>query len=530
MDTETANLNRIANTLLTIQFSTSAKDSYVLPYLHKDSPFTKKELQYIRVELRKFFMQKMEHTLDKYLIFYNAKFDITVIRQALGIPFMYWPIYDCMSGEHALDETTSLLHEVVKHGKTKVRFGNLAQVLCTYGDDFYYTHTFAKADRKNIVNVDLDKSLIVYCANDTGKTFYIHNCQQIRSKNTYHSIKGKEISYLKDFRRVVGFQHSNNNHCYAEMEHAGSFCDVKYLLSLQSENSDISKAIKNSANEIYQTKYAQKANKILLQEKGVDPKATIFKPPFVFSLRNTKHKELLFFDVLKLKAVSWSKKTKKPSLGKAFKAFHKDNLVVKLFNALEKANKIKSTYVTAFIKALSKADGKDSFLRASFGFFDVLTGRANSSKPSFQQIPEHGDLAKIIKRIFITPEFQLLIKLDYSAHEVRCMAIMAFDEVLANVFRIGREFRIKLFKTGLVKYIKDIFYKGDSHKMSSAFFFNVAIEAVTKALRNATKALIFGLIYGSSPKSIGDKLKISELDDLMKELLKLDKEIYESKR
>ena len=525
VDTETANLNRVANSLLTIQFSVSEKEAYVLPYLHKDSPFSSSELKYIRSELRKFFMQKIEHTLSKYLIFYNAKFDLTVIRQALGIPFIYWPVYDCMSGEHALDETLSLLHEVVKHGKTKVGYGNLAQVACTYGIDFYYTHTFAKADRKNIVNVDLDQSLINYAGADTQLTYLIHLKQLERAKNTLHEVKGKTFSYFNDFRKVVGYQHSNNNHCYSEMEHAGSYCDVKYLLGLQSENSDISKAIKNATNEIYKTKEAQKANNILLKEKGIDPKKTLFKAPFVFSLRKTEHKELLFLKVLKLEPVSWSKKTKKASLGKFFKAAYKDNPIVKLFNTLEKANKIKSTYVTTFIKALSKADGKDSFLRASFGFFDVLTGRANSSKPSFQQIPEHGDLAKIIKRIFVAPEGQLIVKLDYSAHEVRCLAIMSLDLVLSNVFQIGRDFRIKYFKTGLPKYIKEIFYNGDSHKMSAAFFFGVAIEQVTKILRNATKALIFGLIYGSSSKSIGDKLQSSELDDLIKELNKIEKEI-----
>jgi len=516
VDTETANLNKIANTLLTIQFSVSKDLGYVIPFLHKDTPFDSEELAYIRKEVRKFLMQKMEHTLDKYLIFYNAKFDVTVVRQALGIPFIYWPIYDCMSGEHALDETMSLLHKVINYNGVKVKFGNLAQVLCTYGCDFYYTHKFAKADRVTIVSENLTKPILQYAAMDTISIFAMHDAQLLRAKNTLHVEHGKTISYLKDFRKMVIYQHSNNNHCYAEMEHAGSFIDVKYLLSLQSEDSPVSQQIKTNIKAIYETDAAKKTNKYLLKEKGIDPKRTMFKAPFVFTLTgkgNKQHKELLFFKTLRLAPVDFGKKSGKPSLGKKFKEHYKDHKIVKLFNSLEKANKIKSTYVTAFIKALSKADGKDSFLRAMFGFFDVLTGRANSSKPSFQQIPEHGpkdktqlNLAKLIKRMFIAPKGHLLIKLDYSAHEVRCWSIASFDDALAAVFQVGRDLRVKLNRTGKIKLLKEIFFKGDVHKINAAFFFAVAIEAVDGILRQATKAVAFGAIYGKSIKSMARDL------------------------
>lgn len=514
VDTETANLNKVANKLLIAQFSVSPEESYVLPVYHKDTPFNSDELDYIKGELRKLFMKKMEHTLDKYLIMFNAKFDLTILRQALGIPFIYWPVYDCMSGEHALDETIGLLHKIVKDAKgRKVKFGNLAQMLCTYGEDFYYSHTFAKSERDKIVSEDLSKPIIEYCAYDTQGIFWMHNAQHRRAKYTVHTEKGKSISYLKDFRKVVGYQHSNNNHDYSEMEHAGTFCDIKYLVSLQGEDSPVSKQIKDSQRAIYETKYVKKANVKLLKAKGIDAEKTIFRAPFVFSLNKAAHKEMLFFDILKLKPVTFSKKTGEPSLGKLFKQHYAEHPVVKLFNLLEKANKIKSTYVTAFIKALSNADGKDGYLRALFGFFDVLTGRANSSKPSFQQIPEHGpkdktqlNLAKLIKRIFIAPKGHLIIKLDYSAHEVRCWSILSFDEVLAKVFQVGRDLRKKYATTGDLSLLKDLFYKGDVHKINAAFFFNVAIEAVDKILRQATKAVAFGAIYGKSINSMARDL------------------------
>ena len=398
-------------------------------------------------------------------------------------------------------------------------------MLCTYGSDFYYNHTFAKKDRANIVNEDLTESLIDYCAADGQFLLFLHDCEMSRAKHTIHREKGKEVSYLEAFKKIVLYQHSNNNHCYAEMEHVGSYCDVKYLIGLQSEDSVISKQIKDSIKEIYSTKYVAKANDILLKEKGVDQTKTLFKAPFVFKINDTKHKELLFFKILKLEPVDFSKKTGKPSLGKSFKEEHKGNNVVKLFTALDKANKIKSTYVTAFIKALSTADGKTGFLHANFGFFDVLTGRANSSKPSFQQIPEHGDLAKIIKRIFIAPKGQLIVKLDYSAHENRCVAIAASDDVLASVFQTGRDLRKKFHLTSILKYIKEIFYKGDVHKLNAERFFKVAIENVADALRQATKAIIFGIVYGSSAKSIAVKLQSNELDSLNEQIKSIDLEI-----
>ena len=54
-DTETTGLSRTQETLLTIQIAVSDKKAYVLPWQHKDSPWSAKELEYIRKTLKKYY-------------------------------------------------------------------------------------------------------------------------------------------------------------------------------------------------------------------------------------------------------------------------------------------------------------------------------------------------------------------------------------------------------------------------------------------------------------------------------------------
>lgn len=159
VDTETTNLNRITNTLLTLQLATSSKVGFVIPIHHKDSPFSASQLAYIKNRIRNWLMRRVEFDVDdpKYLILQNGKFDLTVLRQALGIPFIYWPIYDLMAGEFEHDENISALR---KFGTSA---GTLDQIFCSYGNDFYYQAAFGKSDRVTIVSSELNRDVLNYC-------------------------------------------------------------------------------------------------------------------------------------------------------------------------------------------------------------------------------------------------------------------------------------------------------------------------------------------------------------------------------
>lgn len=503
IDTEGTSLQAYTNRLLTIQFAFNKDKSYVLPLLHKDSPFSSEETKYIIKHLRKFFMRKVPHSLDNYLLFMNAKYDLKVIRAGLNIPFIYWPVYDVSAGEHQLDENLRFLE--FRFGSNSYGFGNLAQIFCTYGNDFYYSHSFSKSDRVTIVSEDLRPEVIEYAGMDAQALWAIHDMQHIRAKKEVYYEDGKKHTFLKDFKNMMLFQMPNNIHDFASMELRGLYVSKKRLRELKERNGVFHKLLTEAKKEIYQTKEAKKANKFLLEQAGVSTKNVIYKPWFL-DIDKELDKKALFVTTMGLE-VELSKKTGEPKFDKAFKERHKENPVVAKFEEYGKAKHIKASFVDAFARALDKGDGKlTGRIIPEFGFFRIVTGRSNSQKPSLQQIPEHGSLASAIKSMFVAEEGCFVIKLDYSAHEVRCWAITSNDTVLGELFLVGRKLRQKLFKTNKSKYLKALEEKGDPHKINASFFFVIPIKKVDDPLRQATKGVVFGAIYGRAAATLAKQL------------------------
>jgi hypothetical protein len=94
-DSELTSLNRVANTLLTLQFSVDSRRGFIVPYDHRESPF-KNKLGEVKELLRPFFYNPDVDPFDtsRYLVGLNVQFDLTVVKQAFGIPFLPWPVWD----------------------------------------------------------------------------------------------------------------------------------------------------------------------------------------------------------------------------------------------------------------------------------------------------------------------------------------------------------------------------------------------------------------------------------------------------
>lgn len=108
VDTETANLNRIVNKLLSIQFSKCANIGYFIPLEHKDSPFLKKELKYIKKELRKFFEGANN---NKCHVYANGGFDLNQLKVRLGVRHFANDIWDIFAGEYCFHPDTLVCTE-----------------------------------------------------------------------------------------------------------------------------------------------------------------------------------------------------------------------------------------------------------------------------------------------------------------------------------------------------------------------------------------------------------------------------------
>lgn len=575
VDTETRNLSVLKNAIYTIQFAfENDKDrGYVIPidHPHEENPFSEKQRKYIKKELAKRFGKRYKLYGKKMLLTFNGAFDLRVIRMALNIPIIYLPVYEIMAGEHSLDENSSLLRAAGVHYGKNMGPNGLAAVLCSYGNDFYFRDdsTFKKEDRATTGSISpADKGFLKYGATDVVSLHHIREAQIKRA--SHQELNGKP--YTPFFLRHLMHQMSDTVHQLSHLKESGSMIDRKYLKSLMKPDSKLVKAIAELLDEFKTFPEVKKANKEVLAESGFKTGslfggAAAAATQWVFSFNKTPHKAKLFFDIIGLKPLGKTQ-SGADAIDKEFIENYKDrNFVVAKYGEYQAATKLLGTYVKGWYKRLTReVDGTtDSHLRADFMFHNVDTGRLASANPNFQNIATRGPLAKIIKEMFVTEDGRLLIRFDYSAHEVRGWSIMSGDKSLAAAFQAGQKLRqewvklhpkslkfkfpladdvltqmekaVKADSTVPTKIILDkekgtkvrvtrkeakrilechrvavaLKKEGDVHIQNVYRFFKKWVDK-SDPLRDAIKAVVFGVLYGKSAKTLGHDTKKAEID------------------
>lgn len=373
-------------------------------------------------------------------------------------------------------------------------FYSLLRQSLQYGYTGYIDGNFKKSDRATIETRDLDEDLLRYMTQDVVVPFAIHEGQRALGRHIGH----------KKYESVVREQYSDLIQAFSKMESNGSLVDTKYLFYLKSPDSPIEKVIDDLAKKFMQTPAAKKANSLICRSHGVT--GGLWGETQMFSLKKEEHKQVLFFNVLKLKPIA--KGARGGKLDKKFQEAYKDVPEVAMFTELGKARKLKNAYVNSFLKLLGSNDDfkSDRRIRPDYNYLIIVTGRTSASNPNLQQIPSRSELGKHIKRLFIAPEGHLYIKVDYRVHEVRGWGIISLDEAVGRLFQAAKdlrdEYRVRPTST-LAKRIK---LEADVHVMNAAYFFSKAVEEVDKVLRNAVKGVIFGLIYQMAIKTLAGVL------------------------
>jgi DNA polymerase-1 len=145
--------------------------------------------------------------------------------------------------------------------------------------------------------------------------------------------------------------------------------------------------------------------------------------------------------------------------------------------------KLKGTYVDA-LPALADAAGR---VHTSFRQAVAATGRLSSSDPNLQNIPIRTAAGREIRRAFIAPPGQRLVRADYSQIELRILAHLSGDENLITAFAEGQ----------------------DIHRATAARIFGVSPDLVSLEMRNAAKRINFALLYGMAAFTLGKDLGVS---------------------
>lgn len=505
-DTETKNLSVNFNAIYTIQFATELNPTvgYVLPLRHPMTPWTTDELKYIKRELKKFFSAP---ATDKELVFFSGAYDLRVIRREFKIPLIWHKAWEITSGEHLLDENISELSQV-----GSALPGGLAAVYCSYGNDFYMTAQFSKKDRSTTGNVKPDDhNFMLYGGTDVVSLLHIRLAQI--AKASHQTIDGH--NYQPYFVRHMLHQMSDTVHQLSHLREDGSLVDAKYLKFLTSNESPLRKEMKVLSNAFRAFPQAVKANERVVADSGLKAKGLFGKirktVNWALSLSKPSHLRTLFFEEMELKPVSQTDGGE-PAVDKEFIAAYKDKEpIVAAYGEYNKLAKLLSTYARGWYKKLrSNVDSAfDNFLRPEYSVFDVTTGRLASKNPSLQTIPSRGKLVKIIKRMFPAPKGTLLIRYDYSAHEVRVWSYVSLDKVLAEIFKVGQKLRQLFIQDPSEANKKAVKEKGDIHILNVKRLLNKVIDK-SHPLRDAIKCIIFGLLYGKSAATLGEDTKLGD--------------------
>ena len=525
LDLETNNLSTYHNKVLTAQFATSTTKGYILPIQHTNSPFNEDEQRVIR----KRFRALMAGT-GKLIYVFNGKFDQRILRHYLNLPVIDHNFWEVTAAEHALDENIGLLDTLsfrtLGNKSIKTKFGNLRNMLCLYGNDRYYTMPFSKEQRVTIsyVNIMENKDCQDYCALDPQATLALGLKQRERAKRTRVFVNDEWVNFSRMFEAHVIHQMGVTTKTLSTMEEYGTFQDMKYMKELQDPTlSKLVPLMKSLKTRLYAMDTVKQAERKLNGDKGQNAKA-LFKVSAVTSAFQIKpaHLVVLFFDILKLKPLRRTE-TGNPSADKDFLAeyrdLHEEADVIAEYN---EAHKLLSTYVGSWQTSIeNNLDGQvDLCLRPSFGFFSVVTGRLSSFDPNLQNVPTRGKLAKIIKRMTISPKGHLGPRWDFSAHEVRMWGNSAHDRNVAESFIQGLKLRRKLIQNPTDELRKELKTKGDFHIQNVWRFFKQWVDK-KHPLRDAIKAVVFGVIYGKSAITLGrdlQKTKIKEIKAAIKAL------------
>jgi len=147
-------------------------------------------------------------------------------------------------------------------------------------------------------------------------------------------------------------------------------------------------------------------------------------------------------------------------------------------------SKLVTSYLRTLPDTISPVDGR---IHTNLRQTGTETGRLSSEHPNLQNIPKKTDLGREIRAAFRADEGRVLLAADYSQIELRVLAHFSGDEALRAAFA----------------------EEADIHRFVAAQIEGCDEDDVSPSMRNAAKAVNFGIIYGQSAFGLSQQLGIT---------------------
>jgi DNA polymerase-1 len=231
---------------------------------------------------------------------------------------------------------------------------------------------------------------------------------------------------------------------------------------------------------------AKNPDKILPKDRANFPNST-------FNPNSNQQLQKLLYEEMGLPVIDKTK-TKQPATGA--------KTVVKLLNhtdnqeyirtleavmAWSQAEKVLSTFITAFERAIDKGDGI-VYLHGSFNLGGTKSGRLSSSDPNLQNIPAGSTYGKLVKECFEAPDGKLFGGADFNSLEDYISALTTRDPNKIKVYTEGYDgHSLRAFSYWPEKFPCDVMTPEFSHALKK----NPLLDAIRAKSKNPTFALTY---------------------------------------
>lgn len=386
------------------------------------------------------------------VVFHNAKFDISFFSYHFGLTFK--DIEDTMLMHYTLDERVGT-HGLKELTIAYTDLGDYDRELEEFKANYCKQHGIRVSD----FTYDLIPFEIIgkYAAIDAVATLQLY----FFFKDTVYNSENLKKAYTNLLIAGTIFLY--------KVESNGVPFDRDRLLEAQQQ---LSEKIATIQKQFYEYDEIHRLEKHL---------GKVFNPNSVQQLR------VLLYDMLNLPEPS--KRTATGNLStdaEVLKELSNYHDIPKLILEYKKSLKIKSTYIDKVLAGLDR-DGR---LRTYFNLATTSSGRLSSSgKLNMQQLPRDD---KTVKYCIKAREGYVIISQDLATAEMYVVAVLSGDKKLQKVFVSGGDFHSSI-----------------AHMV---FKLDCKVEDVKKLypdMRQAAKAISFGILYGSGPAKVAETVGCS---------------------
>lgn len=412
-------------------------------------------------------IQKIVDCEDIQIVFHNTKFDWHWFTHHMGIDFEKCfkekRLHDSMIQHYVLDERKG--HGLKPLAIKYTDMGNYDKKLDEFKAEYCKVHKIKKEQfTYDLIPFPI---LAAYAAKDTDATIRLHNkfypivMKNPRLKELYENLMIPGMRFLK------------------RMEDRGVPVSKKRLRAAQ-------KLLHEAIFEAEEELYSHPA--VIEFEKQEGKK---FNPQSPIQLR------VLLFDIAGYQPTGIMTDTGQDSTNaEVLTKLSEFGDLPKLLLKVRKNTKLLSSFIN---KMIDNVDW-DGRVRTGFGITTTTSGRLSSSGTiNLQQLPRDNP---IVKGCIVAPPGYKIVAKDLTTAEVYYAAVLSGDRALQQVF---------------VNMTNEPDKYADFHSTIAHMVFNLPCEPnevkkLYPAMRQASKAITFGILYGSGPAKVMESVNEALLE------------------